>query len=578
MSSAAQQQPHQANKRSIIVLHGSRQTGDLLLGRMDKLRKRLAKAGYVLVAPTAPFGRPENDDLRDWWIRHDNDYQGFLQQSLPLLQQTWQEAEFTPIGFLGFSQGARLAHLLTVLHERQPARYFSGLQLTIMVAGYVAPSPDGMDEHCPPPPPAGVSPSTPKLRTRSLHVWGTADQLITAAQSQALAALYASAATEIHDGGHHVPMRAANVRAYVDFVEQAVAEAAAVENGRAVSPNHTEQPQPDEETKQTQQDEVEAMEAIFPDEFQLLSSKTINDDDEVQYDFPIQYQIALPPTDEGVWPPRPLTLRIRYPPTYPHDGRGPELDWIHENNVMEFSTAQREACAAAMKDAMQAEEGMPCVYSCYAAAKDFFESGVMAELVVHTTASSEPTKAADQEDNLDDDIDGEANESLRDGEATIHQRLPPCSPERARLCNQQGLEISASILKHLGTVKVGEDRNNDNVHVNGNVLTTTTTAAADPNHRASDQAVAANQLKGGHWTYTIGLVGKPSAGKSTFFNAATAFARQRYDTDNLLGGATMAPHPFTTIDANRTYPSSSTLFPSATHFSSSLSYQFCLSF
>lgn len=46
--------------------------------------------------------------------------------------------------------------------------------------------------------------------------------------------------------------------------------------------------------------------------------------------------------------------------------------------------------------------------------------------------------------------------------------------------------------------------------------------------------------------------------KSTFFNAATAFARQRggdtTDEDGVaIGGATMAPHPFTTIDPNVGY-------------------------
>ena len=45
---------------------------------------------------------------------------------------------------------------------------------------------------------------------------------------------------------------------------------------------------------------------------------------------------------------------------------------------------------------------------------------------------------------------------------------------------------------------------------------------------------------------------------STFFNAATAFARQRggdsTDEDGIaIGGATMAPHPFTTIDPNVGY-------------------------
>ncbi|KAJ3031568.1 UNVERIFIED_CONTAM: hypothetical protein HDU68_002666 [Siphonaria sp. JEL0065] len=43
----------------------------------------------------------------------------------------------------------------------------------------------------------------------------------------------------------------------------------------------------------------------------------------------------------------------------------------------------------------------------------------------------------------------------------------------------------------------------------------------------------------GKWTHTIGLVGKPSAGKSTFFNAATRSLNAR-----------MGFHPFTTIDPN----------------------------
>lgn len=45
------------------------------------------------------------------------------------------------------------------------------------------------------------------------------------------------------------------------------------------------------------------------------------------------------------------------------------------------------------------------------------------------------------------------------------------------------------------------------------------------------------------WEFVVGLVGKPSAGKSTFFNAATRPSINE-------GEASMAPHPFTTIDPN----------------------------
>ena len=60
---------------------------------------------------------------------------------------------------------------------------------------------------------------------------------------------------------------------------------------------------------------------------------------------------------------------------------------------------------------------------------------------------------------------------------------------------------------------------------------------------------------GAFWNYTIGLVGKPSAGKSTFFNAASAFSKQRGATEGASewGGASMAAHPFTTIDPNIGY-------------------------
>ena len=50
----------------------------------------------------------------------------------------------------------------------------------------------------------------------------------------------------------------------------------------------------------------------------------------------------------------------------------------------------------------------------------------------------------------------------------------------------------------------------------------------------------------GVWRYTVGLVGKPSAGKSTFFNAATRALIER----NGRFAAKVSEQPFTTIDPN----------------------------
>ncbi|KAJ3208715.1 hypothetical protein HDU67_006584 [Dinochytrium kinnereticum] len=61
----------------------------------------------------------------------------------------------------------------------------------------------------------------------------------------------------------------------------------------------------------------------------------------------------------------------------------------------------------------------------------------------------------------------------------------------------------------------------------------------DPLIVVSGSTVSKSKSSRGPWRHTIGLVGKPSAGKSTFFNCATR-SRQ----------AKVAPHPFTTIDPN----------------------------
>ena len=53
-SSGAEGRPN--DTRKVLVLHGSRQTGQLLLGRMDKLRKKLETClGIQLVAPDATW-------------------------------------------------------------------------------------------------------------------------------------------------------------------------------------------------------------------------------------------------------------------------------------------------------------------------------------------------------------------------------------------------------------------------------------------------------------------------------------------------------------------------------------------
>lgn len=176
-------------KRKVLLLHGNLQTGDLFVGRLDKLRKRLLKEDMQLMAPSALLPHPDNPELRTWWNRQGNAYEG-LDINFQMLQELWNDSEDKGnyIGVFGFSQGARLAHLIAVAHQRRPDVYFPGLQFVIMVAGYDRPLPDGFDTIAVPRVPPALAHATidqELITTRSLHIWGVADKLITAEESKA---------------------------------------------------------------------------------------------------------------------------------------------------------------------------------------------------------------------------------------------------------------------------------------------------------------------------------------------------------------------------------------------------------
>lgn len=71
--------------------------------------------------------------------------------------------------------------------------------------------------------------------------------------------------------------------------------------------------------------------------------------------------------------------------------------------------------------------------------------------------------------------------------------LKQASPERIHQCNIEGLEIAEALL--------------------GRAQHSATSTSADNVEPAPDSAPMLSG-KGGSWTYTVGLVGKPSAGKA----------------------------------------------------------------
>ena len=657
-----------SNNDIILVLHGNQQTGQLLLGRIERLTKRLKKEFEIeTIAPDAPHLLVDNDSnnnnnnnrlLRTWWNRDANNNYVGLEDSLDVIYQTVlglkkeeRKKKRKIIGILGFSQGARFAHLLAQVHHHQnqilkkkdddddSCGWFPHLQFVTLVAGYDATTPsipseflayfqnknkdnDKYDEFF------EASTTGRPISLSSLHIWGANDTLVTPNQSEVLSSHYIDTDEEeegnknqirqiyVHPGRHHVPTKGSEIHIYIDFIRKVLSLSSSSSSSSSPTLSSSsstpvvevaskreemtmtktvikiENPMliasviPDEEIAAMQQEEVQALEIIYPDNnaIQLISCrKGSEEEEEGIFDFPIVYCIKLNNIfmeEEGMdsnvitttttnWPKQPLTIEIRYPVNYPFDDDGeqhqndehclPIFKLIHSNTIFEFPSVISEKLLNIIRNTAKQERGMPCVLSCLYAAREFLDSDRdnelwdtnsnvhhIAKTIAATNAAVAAAAAADSDANT---TNGE-HKNVDKSEPLIRKS----TPDEIQKSVLEGLDIAQSILLSL----------------------------QQHQQQKEDPTVVVESGGGGSFgtSYTIGLVGKPSAGKSTFFNAATGFSRQRgqqqqqhnrteattptatagsindastKEESEILGGASMAAHPFTTIDPNIGY-------------------------
>lgn len=643
----------ETKKRAILILHGNRQTGELFLGRIGSLRRKLVASNSTsssrngkecnnrgsisrgrkesslrqdaidatyLVAPDAPFqyrdttavlskddelqyndtNTCEVDDstcLRTWWIRegegHSCIYQG-LEESIDMLHTLWctgtSTHDYAFEGILGFSQGAYLAYLISILHTLSSKTLFPGLRFMILSGGY---------GHIPLPcnfydvqnslfhkynAPINDISNLPFIDIPTLHIIGRRDKVVLPSHSYDLLSNFHNAVLHEHDGGHFVPTKAKDIEAYLTFIAQNQSTTCIHESLPFIHPesipsylkgrnyntkNSTRDAESnngpssknvntagltDQETTSTREtttetskttiiqkdvdavtdndraveqiNECEALQLIYPDEYEQISLVRIDSESgEKIYVFPIEYKVRLV---QSILPSS-LALRIAYPSEYPD--LPPTVSLDHTMNSMQFSTKLEQTCLTAVRNVSAMEIGMPCAMSCILAANDFFENlGIMTSPVLLQN---------DDERRKCDGISGTSTMS----EVVSDERHIlgiPANDKIIQSCDDEGQRIANKIL-------------------NLSLSPFCTVSSSPGQHQQQGQALPSTQTSfstsngnGGLWKYTIGLVGKPSAGKSTFFNAATGFARQQRDDDSFssMFGASMAPHPFTTIDPN----------------------------
>ncbi len=280
----------------ILALHGSAQTSTLFEQRLGPLIKRLGARQHQITCIDAPHALPLG-----WW-REDGTG---LEESLDVIDAAWRAGRYDAL--IGFSSGGACAFAV--------ANRLPGLK-ALIIAG--APR---RTEAAPPP-------------CSTLLVAGRNDKLVPCDETLELAP---GAQTHVHELGHCLPCRARDVDVYVSFLERSAVRG----------------DEPDAETAAAREEELEALEAIFSDDFQRDRSR-----------------VRL---DRGPFP-GDIYLAFEMRGTYPAAGGALRLTVVSDAlSLAELpqraSRSIARSAIAAVKDDLEA--GEPCLMSAVQAANDY---------------------------------------------------------------------------------------------------------------------------------------------------------------------------------------------------------------
>ena len=492
----------------ILCLHGGRQCGEIFSQRLRTTARRLRRhakrdnedggggdsggraarsgprrprATYALVCPDAPFELPLEDGqtvpTRVWYRRDARDPAAARRDMEISVRHVAdivaREGPFHSA--FAFSQGT------AVVAACLGAGVLGAHNLTcVVLAGGLL-----MDD--------SAAPSIP-WDVPSLHFAGSEDTLVSSDRSRRLAAAFRSPEFCLHGAGHVFPSRADESNRLLRFLERFIpaekdvsppaaptpapvalassssAASLSGSGGGGSSSGPTVPPVPFTPSEELQ-DELEALESIYPDEFAreppcgCVVTVTAG---------PFRIELAFAFTSE-------------YPET--------AAVGVAVRSSTGCSTRLVSRALSLARDAATAGRGEPSVFSVVQEVQGFLEGDEAPTLMVAVGGEVE----AQQDTNAGDDDDPSALDDPGDG--------GDISPEDLRALTQEA---------SLDAVQQRRDENSG--------------------------ARAARRRAKMYWgNFCAGLIGKPSAGKSTFFNACKTIGTR---------AARVGAFPFTTIEPN----------------------------
>ena len=502
----------------ILCVHGNAQVGEIFRSRLDSLERKLTST--IAPSPTlhfvdAPYLLPKRDgddvSLRTWRVEG-----GEWAASTSRIAAAARDVGGVD-GVLAFSQGVAAALVAIAAGALPRARFI------IVAGGYL---PRSLDAD-------GTSPAA-WTQLRSLHLIGTADTAVPPARSEALAACFASPNVLKHRKGHQVPTHSSAAATILAFVraradEQAAQESAPLFSAPSLSPSAVGKDADanggtpaDPACEEAQAEELEVLESMHPgDALQLLSG----------VDEPTCFRVAISRvleggSDGGDDAQLDVALRIELPRAYPRRGTQPRvldvtarmtgglLSHLQVRRVEGW--ARRVALAASEEHlALQAEEEeeeeeddeLPL---CFA-----FE---LIQAVESWLDEQLPSVASLAE------LPGCTDEAAADLAVENEALLQPAD-------DATGKAIEEGDDETLALEATAEAERVDQIRREEASISSRSGSSSSSTSRRSAPTRSSFVSGTGRWRYTVGLVGKPSAGKSTLFNAACAAAAARAEEE-----------------------------------------------
>jgi hypothetical protein len=229
-------------------------------------------------------------------------------------------------------------------------------------------------------------------------------------------------------------------------------------------------------------------------------------------------------------------------------------------SMMDFPGSYKKSLMQTVRDVVSSNEGTSCAFACIQAANEWLALETWRDINVNITHSNHPDPLVAKGDGSSLNVSGEVvstpltlirevNTGWRQKSEIEIEREDKREEEYVKLATTEACQCAAVLMRRRSShMRMNNDEsvdldlkyNTDDLHIRND-------EKMDNEDIDQDCTSAPSASARGLWSYTVGLIGKPSAGKSTFFNAATHAVLRGADGRKM---ADVAPHPFTTIEPN----------------------------